>query len=127
LPLATAVRGWHGHAAAFASHLLAAGTLSLIQMSAGEGARHRRRQQRKHHRQNQRELTHSLHASLNSISERNDLAKPGSCRLRSSENRFPVLASDYRKMQQKFFREPPKFADVRRTLKTLKNKINALG
>jgi hypothetical protein len=54
-----------------------------------------------------------------------DLAQPGSFRLSPPENQQPALERDYRAMRDMFYREPPEFADVLRSLKALENEINA--
>jgi len=56
-----------------------------------------------------------------------DLARPGSFRLNPPENQRPALERDYRAMRDMFYREPPEFTEVLRSLNALENEINALA
>jgi hypothetical protein len=56
-----------------------------------------------------------------------DLARPGSFRLGPPESQWSALERDYRAMRDMFYREPPEFADVLRSLNSLEKEINALA
>jgi hypothetical protein len=56
-----------------------------------------------------------------------DLARPGSFRLSPPENQRPALERDYRAMRDMFYREPPEFSEVLRSLNMLENEINVLA
>ena len=56
---------------------------------------------------------------------RYDLALPGSFRLSPPENQIPAVERDYREMRDMFYREPPEFDDVLRSLNLLEKEINA--
>lgn len=55
---------------------------------------------------------------------RYDLARPGSFRLVPPEFRLDELAKDYAKMRPMFLVEPPRFAEVVETVRTLECQIN---
>jgi hypothetical protein len=56
-----------------------------------------------------------------------DLARPGSFRLSPPESQRPTLERDYRAMRDMFYREPPEFDNVLRSLNLLEKEINALA
>jgi hypothetical protein len=43
------------------------------------------------------------------------------------ESQLPALERDYRAMRDMFYRKPPEFADVLRSLNMLENEVNALA
>jgi hypothetical protein len=56
-----------------------------------------------------------------------DLAQPGTFRLSPPESQLAALQRDYRAMRDMFYKEPPEFAEVLRSLKVLEDEINALA
>jgi hypothetical protein len=55
---------------------------------------------------------------------RYDLAKPGSFRLTPPHNQVAALERDYRAMRDMFYKVPPEFADILRSLQLLEDEIN---
>ena len=55
---------------------------------------------------------------------RYDLAKPGSFKLTPPDNQIAGLERDYRAMRDMFYKEPPEFADILRSLQLLEDEIN---
>ena len=55
---------------------------------------------------------------------RYDLAKPGSFRLTPPHNQVAALERDYRAMRDMFYKVPPEFADILRSLQLLEDVIN---
>ena len=54
-------------------------------------------------------------------------ARPGSFRLSPPESQKPALQRDYCEMRDMFYRDPPEFAEVLRSLNNLENEINLLS
>jgi hypothetical protein len=54
-----------------------------------------------------------------------DLAQPGTFRLSPPESQLSTLQRDYRAMRDMFYKEPPEFTEVLRSLKVLEDEINA--
>jgi hypothetical protein len=72
--------------------------------------------------------SHILRCKLSPFSTGDyDLARPGSFRLSPPESQRPALERDYRAMRDMFYRQPPEFEDVLRSLSALENEINTLA